>query len=332
MPRAPSALRAPMHTLSRHRAALALALLVAVPAFATPHILLFPVLGQPDEVAVFGRVLKQAPTSGSNTLSKNLRRLMTSDWEGAPVEVTVAGQTKTTRANDEGIFEVVFRAPELTLSPGLHEVKASVPGAAARSTVRVMDPKAPFFVVSDFDDTVAVTNVLSKRRLLKSALLMDSETQPAVPKMSAFYRCLIEDRFPTPGLAFVSGSPHQFASRIGGFLVKHQFPLSALYLRDLGPKTLSGYKQPTLRKLMNRMEQGVIFVGDSGEHDPEVYAEIRQEFPDRVLAIYIHDVGRTEDRSRFEGMVVFDDAREAAKDAVSKGFIRQACFDEAFGE
>ena len=34
-------------------------------------------------------------------------------------------------------------------------------------------------------------------------------------------------------------------------------------------------------------------VGDSGERDPEVYAQLQAELPDRVLATYIHDVGRS---------------------------------------
>ncbi|KAI8050230.1 hypothetical protein BDF22DRAFT_745557 [Syncephalis plumigaleata] len=33
-----------------------------------------------------------------------------------------------------------------------------------------------------------------------------------------------------------------------------------------------------------------ILVGDSGEKDPEVYAEIARRFPDRVACIFIHDV------------------------------------------
>jgi phosphatidate phosphatase APP1 len=314
------------------RSCLLVAVLVAGPVLAaSPHILLFPAVGQPGEVAVHGRVLKQAPSAGSSTLSRNLRRLTSSNWEGAPVEVSFGGQTVKTTAGNDGVFEAVFRPAEGELSPGLHEVEARVPGTAARSTVRVVADASPFFVISDFDDTVAVTHVLSRRGLMRSALLQDGDTQPVVPGMAPLYRCLVEDRTPTPGLAFVSGSPHQFASRMGTFLRKNGFPLAGLYLRDLGPNTLSGYKQPVIRRLMKGMKQPALFFGDSGEADPEVYAEIRREFPDRVLDIYIRDAGRSTDAARFEGMVLFRDAREVAVHALGKGYIRQACFEEAFG-
>jgi phosphatidate phosphatase APP1 len=71
-------------------------------------------------------------------------------------------------------------------------------------------------------------------------------------------------------------------------------------------------------------------VGDSGEHDPEVYAQIREEFPGRVRAIYIRDAGRTEQASRFQDMVLFQDVRSAAEHAVQAGLARPACLATAF--
>ena len=326
-PRSPMAHRSPTNLG-------VLLVLVALPVWAQPQILLFPAVGQPGEVSVHGRVLKEAPTGGSNVLSKNLRRLTAPNWEGAPVEITWRGVTVNTRSGHDGVFEATFKLPgERRPAPGLDIIEARVPGAVAKTSVRIVDDAAPFIVISDFDDTVAVTNVTSRRGLLKSALLQDGTTQPAVNGMNLFYRCLIDEQpGPTPGLAFVSGSPHQFAPRILTFLTRHGFPLAGLYLRDLGPDTLSGYKQPAIRKILGRMKQKVIFIGDSGEHDPEVYAEMRREFPDRVLEIYIRDAGRTSEPSRFEDMVLFKDGQDAAAHAVKKGYISQACYEQSFGQ
>lgn len=313
--------------MSRPAASLAALLtLVSAVAFAEPQILLFPGVGRPEEVTVQGRVLKQAPTRGSSTLSRNLRRLTAPDWEGAPVELTFHGSTLKTRAGDDGVFEATFSfAPSEAPSPGIREMIARVPGAVARGNVRIVDPRAPFLVISDFDDTVAVTNVLDRRRFLDAALLQDARTQPAIPGMSAFYQCLVEDRDVAAPLAIVSGSPQQYGPRISAFLRKNGFPLAALYLRDLGPDTLSDYKQPAIRKLLRAVPQNVILIGDSGEHDPEVYAQIRREFPQRVLGIYIHDVGRSADRARFQDMILFKDADQAARDSVKRGWISEEC-------
>ena len=71
-------------------------------------------------------------------------------------------------------------------------------------------------------------------------------------------------------------------------------------------------------------------MGDSGEKDPEVYEQIREEFPGRVKAIYIRDAGRTEDTERFTDMVLFKEAREAAAHAVKSGLADAACVAAAF--
>lgn len=39
-------------------------------------------------------------------------------------------------------------------------------------------------------------------------------------------------------------------------------------------------------------EQQFLLIGDSGQHDPELYAEVIQDFPGRVEAVYIRRVGK----------------------------------------
>lgn len=308
-------------------------LLLSLPASAEPTVLLAPAVGTPGQVTLSGRVLKHAPGAGSSTLSKNLRRLSTSNWEGARVEVRYAGRSASVTSGHDGDFSV-------TLSPdggtpfevGYATAEAHVTGATTGSAVvQVLAPEAPFFVVSDFDDTLAITNVVKTRALVKAALLQDEANQPAVEGMAAFYGCLAQDKPARPAFALVSGSPVQYLGRIASFLGRHAFPTFGLYLRDLGPRTLSGYKQPVIRQLLEALPQPVVLVGDSGEHDPEVYRELQAEFPGRVKAVYIRDAGKAQDRRRFEGMVLFAHARDAAADAVQRGLVTQACVEAAFG-
>jgi hypothetical protein len=44
-----------------------------------------------------------------------------------------------------------------------------------------------------------------------------------------------------------------------------------------------------------------VLIGDSGQHDPEVYAQIVEEHPGRVLAVYIRNVSN--DSARVEEIV-----------------------------
>jgi phosphatidate phosphatase APP1 len=325
----------------RHAVLLFLALLLGAPATAraAPGLLLMPALGRTDVLVVAGRVYTGAPGRGSSSLSRNLRRLAASEWEGAPVEVRFAGARVTGRSGEDGAFALELRPADGARFPeGLGEAQVDVPGASARLRVEIVSDAAPFLVISDFDDTVAVTNVLSHRRLARAALLQDADTQPAVPGMSAFYGCLRGREGGTPSFALVSGSPIQYvvsgspiqyADRVGHFLALHGFPHFGLHLRNLGPGTLRGYKQPLLRQLLRRFPHPVVLVGDSGEQDPEVYAEIRREFPGRVRAVYIRDAGRTQDRSRFEGMTLFREPRQAAQHAAGLGLLDAPCVERA---
>lgn len=307
------------------------AALLASSAWADAAVLLFPAIGTPGQLTLSGRVLKHAPSTGSSTFSKNLRRLTSSNWVGAPVEVRYADRTAQAVSGHDGNFSVTLSGEKKPFEVGLTTAEAHVQGAdPGIATVDIVATTAPFFVVSDLDDTLAVSNVLNSSGLVKSALLQDETTQPVVEGMAEFYGCLKEDKPARPGFALVSGSPAQYLGRVRQFLNAHGFPVFGIYLRDLGPSTLSNYKQPVIRALLREVPNDVVLVGDSGEHDPEVYRQMRVEFPQRVKAIYIRNAGHAEDPKRFEGMVLFQQPREAALDAVKRGLASADCVARAF--
>ncbi len=300
--------------------------LLAVVAVADPAILLQPAVGTPSSVTVSGRVLKHAPSSGSSTVTKNLRRLTSSNWEGAPIELRFAGVSASVTAGHDGDFEATLTAPlKAPFEVGVGTVDAHVPGATAAAKVTILSPQAPFFVISDLDDTLSVTNVVHPTGLLKAALAQDESTQPVVRGMPAFYQCLHADKPAQPAFVLVSGSPIQYLERIKGFLTRNGFPPFAIALRDLGLSTLRDYKQPIIRALLMRVPNPVVLVGDSGEHDPEVYRQIEAEFPGRVKAIYIRNAGNAADPARFVGQVLFDEPASAARDAVDRGLATADC-------
>ena len=76
-----------------------------------------------------------------------------------------------------------------------------------------------------------------------------------------------------------------------------------------------------------------ILIGDSGQQDPEIYQSIVEEFPDRILAVYIRNVLRdpgriaavnalaAEVRAARSTLVLADDTLAAARHAVDHGWI-----------
>jgi phosphatidate phosphatase APP1 len=308
------------------RALFSCALLVASAALANPAVLLQPSVGTVTRVVLSGRVLKSTPSKGTSVVSKNLRLLASNNWVGASVEVSFGGQSATVVSGHDGDFEVTLEPPPgQAFEVGLGSAAAHVRGASTSAIVDVLSPDAPFFVVSDFDDTLAVTNVLDTGKLLKASLAQDEASQPVVAGMVEFYSCLKQGNTPRPAFMLVSGSPIQYLERVRGFLLLHGFPVFGIALRDLGPKTLSNYKQPVIRALLKNLPNKVVLVGDSGEHDPEVYRQLRDEYPGRVTAIYIRDAGRSEDSKRFEGMVLFKQPKDALADAITRGLAKPGC-------
>ena len=149
-------------------------------------------------------------------------------------------------------------------------------------------------VVSDIDDTVKVTNVADRRELLANTLLREFS---AVPGMAEIYRHWQES-----GTAFhyVSASPWQLASCLGGFLRDAGLPAGSMHLKlfrlkDSTPLGRLPSRKRSKRRIIEHIvadfpQRKFLLVGDSGERDPEVYAEVARRHPDRVLGIAIRHV------------------------------------------
>jgi len=149
-------------------------------------------------------------------------------------------------------------------------------------------------VISDIDDTVKVTNVGNRRELLANTLLREFY---AVPGMAEVYR-----QWQTAGTAFhyVSASPWQLANCLGGFLRDAGLPLGSMHLKlfRLKDSTPLG-RLPSRKRSKRRSVENIVadfprrrflLVGDSGERDPEVYAEVARRHPDQVVGIAIRQV------------------------------------------
>jgi phosphatidate phosphatase APP1 len=304
--------------------------LLATPALVLPDLfrstvsdlILPPAMGRPGVVWIAGRVVHESPERGPRAL-RALRRLAARNWIGAPVMVRFGGRTVHVVSGHDGEFEVEIAAGEgEPFRPGPHAVEVEAPGVRAQGVVHVVPDDAPFIVVSDFDDTLAVSHVTSKYRLLATTFFEDGETHPPVDGMEELYRCFTDGRSVPPAFAVVTGWPIQFAPRLVRFLEKHGYPPMALFLRNLGRATLSGYKEPILRRIAARFPHPFVLVGDSGERDPEIYAGLAREHPGRVLRIYIREADVVGPLARFTGMFLFSEPAEAVRDAVALGLGR----------
>ena len=99
---------------------------------------------------------------------------------------------------------------------------------------------------------------------------------------------------------YVSGSPWQLYPALAKFAVDADFPQGSYHLRtfrlqDGSSNELLGspkdYKLRTIEPILQAFpRRSFVFVGDSGEQDPEVYGELARRHPAQVRLIAIRNI------------------------------------------
>jgi phosphatidate phosphatase APP1 len=162
-------------------------------------------------------------------------------------------------------------------------------------------------VISDIDDTIKVTQVTSRRATLQNTFLRPFEP---VPQTAVFYQTLARSN--QAAFHYVSASPWQLYAPLSEFIRANGFPPGAFALREFRWKNQSflslfadpeKHKRASIEPLLERFPQRrFVFIGDSGERDPEIYAALARKYPRQVERIYIRDVtGEAADARRYEG-------------------------------
>jgi len=157
-------------------------------------------------------------------------------------------------------------------------------------------------IISDIDDTLKHSYVACKRTLLANTFLRPFET---IPGMSSLFRA-----WSAAGAAFhyVSSSPWQLYEHLAEHLADEGFPAGTFHLRAFR------LRDHLLRRILMLRRSGkaggirtliktfplrkFILVGDSGEHDPEIYGAMARRFPYQIAGIYIRQLDGPGNSSR----------------------------------
>jgi phosphatidate phosphatase APP1 len=312
----------------------------AGPEHADPLIVL-PYLGYgtPRRVRLCGRVLQDEglrPARDTETRWRNLvafyKRLESDEVPGARVRARLGRRVADATSNREGYFSVEF--DRLSLAPGWHDVEVELLQHAirAKGAVLVPSPRARFGVVSDIDDTVVWSNVGNKLKMVLALALSNARTRKPFPGVAAFYRALHAGVNP---VFYLSKSPWNLYTPLVEFLEIQGLPPGPLLLRDFGLRMKKHHKTRALEEILATYP-GLKFVliGDSGEKDPEIYADIVRRFPERIRAIYIRSVNKKRVREVENliekvaatgcQLVLAPDTETAAAHAAGEGLIRAA--------
>lgn len=166
--------------------------------------------------------------------------------------------------------------------------------------------KAANLVISDIDDTIKISHVLST----VDSALNANKWENQFLGMAALYRALAIAR-PGDKFFYVSNAPEfLMGNNHRLFLQYHSFPAGQMLLRQ--SLFDNSFKITTLRKLIKQWTPNeVILIGDNGEEDAKIYDQVRKDHPAVKFMIYIHQPYSTKNK----------DEKGAALQANQIGFV-----------
>jgi phosphatidate phosphatase APP1 len=253
------------------------------------------------------------PVRAWRTFMETVAWFTTSEAPGVPAEVSSDVATVHTVSDYEGYLEA--RVP--VGPPTLPQVGVRIAARRAPDTVAsafVVPDDGRHLVVSDIDDTVLITGVRERLKMVGRTFVGDPTDREIVDGMPSLLRRLAGDA----PVFYVSTSPWNLYQRLADTLAHHRVPAGPLLLADWGfsskqmlVRPALEYKVETIAVLLADFPgRTAVLVGDSGQHDLDAYLAIAESHPGRVRAILIREVpglmprDHTPDFARAEAMGV----------------------------
>jgi phosphatidate phosphatase APP1 len=324
-------------------------------------LMILPYLGFGSQsfIRLKGRVLQDTgikPSQKADRVWDNLinmyRRFESDEVPYAKVMARFRDLEKLVETDEEGYFDVIFHLSEpLPQDSGWQEVELELlePGILQNERgksigqVMIVYPQAEFGVISDIDDTIIHTGVTSGLNLARTILLKNAYTRLPLKGVAEFYNALMggtNGRNTNP-LFYVSSSPWNMYDLFSEFLQLNHIPVGPMFLRDWGFEQDSmlaeNNREHKLRAITTILDSypclRFILIGDSGQEDPEIYTQVIQSFPNRILTAYIREVKQDQRRvgqitslakqavGCGSDLILSDDAIGMAEHAKQQGWI-----------
>jgi len=323
--------------------------------------------GTLERIFLMGRVFHQ-PRMGAGRRGRTVgrdvldivRRIVRRGLGNVELTVRFAGAQERILTDRDGYFRLQMspqdRPPQ---DREWHEVELELPwkGGSIVEIGEVFIPPAGArrVIISDIDDTVMRTGVANTFLMLYRLFAQGAESRTAFPGVAALYRALHHG--PTGDeqnlMLYVSRGPWSIYEMLDRFFDIHRIPVGPiLFLREWGvtlqrplPRRATDHKIDLIREMVERYEDlPFVLIGDSGQHDPEIYGRVVAEHPGRVVAVYIRDVSRKAERRGEIGalareveragspLVLADDTFAMAEHAARAGLLSDGRLAEVLAE
>ena len=273
--------------------------------FGDSHLAIHPYFGfgRGHELHLRGRVLVEKNVSRAREAApvwRNVldtyRRFASDEVAREPVIARYRDVFIETQSDDEGYFQVRLQSDVIDPAQLWHDVTLELPNRNVSATGRVIVPGRPDYgVISDIDDTIVQTGATSLLKMVRSILMQNAAMRPPFEGVADLYAALHRERNP---IFYVSSSPWNLYDLLHDFMDLNRIPHGPMFLQDWGidDQTLITAKHETHKLAQIQLllefypEMPFILIGDSGQHDPEIYLEVIRMHGTRIKAAFLRDV------------------------------------------
>ena len=324
------------------------------------QIINFQSYGSANRLYVRGRAIEDEnidlDQKGFFNLIKNTwKRFETDEIKNAPLKITFSnGETVEGTTDGDGYYlidENIEGLQDLANDEGWVKFELSFGNTNLKREVLLQNrfpgemlipcKQAKFGVISDIDDTILHTGVVSslKWKVIINTMFKRATKRAQLDGASDFYTKLHQGKTGVEAnpIFYVSHSPWNLYRYLELFLKTNNFPKGPILLRSMASFKMrkknddKPQKQKEISNLLKSYpELPFILIGDSGEKDGDIYQEISMLFPGRIKAIYLRSVNHSKRMARIENLfadfkdipfLMVNKTAEAIDHAKKNGFI-----------
>ncbi len=280
-------------------------LLLKLYLFSNANIVLYNAYGNENELLIQGRMQKPRAFKEVSTKDSWLRNayrrakeIKADDIKNKEILLNIEGKIYKSKGDDEGYFSFDINSSK-PLKSGYIDIFLKIKDEKTKQKAKALILTAPALgIISDFDDTLVVSNVPNKIKLAFNTIFKNYKQRKEVEGMATWFKkILAKNPKDIPSTLFIiSGSPQQLSRTIEGFLNYHNFPKHTLILKKAHGKKKDPltdqftYKVQKIEKLIQLYPNIRWYMfGDSGEKDKMVYSYIKTKHPKNVIKFFIRD-------------------------------------------
>jgi len=305
-------------------------------------------------VAVKGRVLlsrKWREPKVSDTKIANLlqmfRRWATPERPFSLVRISAGGTPVEIRSDRQGYFEIELPLDQVHADRILVEMPESNVSQPARHSIKRPGENSHRMIISDIDDTVLVTHTVKTLRMIATTIFGNALTRQLFPGTVELYRALKRgastDGSENNPFAYVTSSPFKLHGLLQLIFKENELPEGAYFMTDWGidydrwfKKSHREHKFESIHQTLDWYpDKSAVLLGDSGQHDTQIYIDLALEYPSRIEQILIHDITGPERIGLLQAEVeklhesgteidFYSNAGEAAEILLKRGWITEA--------